>query len=249
MAEIREHLSKAPLNEALVDLRTSVPEDFQGDRFLDLKETLAEEYPKVVVRQAMRADFRVAEGQVKATPLGVHGVFFTSEDDKQIAQFRVDGFTFSRLRPYTSWKEIFPEALRLWGHYAEIAGVNRVNYVSRIAVRYINRIDLAIPVGDFGDHLTVPPEIPSELSQTLSGFLTRVIIEDPETNNSAIVTQSLEKGVDDQSVSVILDIDAYRQGTFSDRASDLIPMFEELHSLKNRIFFGFITEQTAIGYE
>lgn len=249
MAEIREHLSKAPLNEALIDIRTSVPEDFQGDRFLDLKETLAEGYPKVEVRQAMRAEFRLAGGQAKTTPLGVHGVFFSSEDGKQIAQFRVDGFTFNRLRPYTSWKEIFPEALRLWGHYVEIAGVNRVNYVSRIAVRYINRIDLAVPVLDFADHLTAPPEIPRGLPQSLSGFLTRVSIEDPETKNSAIVTQSLEKGVDDELVSVILDIDAYRQGTFSDRASDLIPMFEELRLLKNRIFFGFITEQTAIGYE
>ncbi len=157
MAEIREHLTKAPLHEALIDLRASLPEDFDGERFLELK--------------------------------------FTSQDEKQIVQFRIDGFTLNRIRPYTNWKELFPEALRLWKYYLDFTSVD---HVPRVAVRHINRIDLPLPVKDFRDHLTVPPDIPEGLPQMLSSFLTRVVIEDNETKASAIVTQALEKGLDDQ---------------------------------------------------
>lgn len=247
MADIREHLSKAPLNEALIDLRASLSEDFDGERFMELKGALAPDYPKVQVQRMMSAQFQFSEGRpVSTTEHRVRGVRFASEDDKRIAQFRIDGFTFNRIRPYTSWKELFPEALRLWNRYVDFTGVD---HVPRVAIRYINRINLPLPVNDFRDHFTVPPDIPDGLPQTLSSFLTRVVIEDNETQASVIVTQALEKGLDDQSVSVILDIDAYREGDFNSDAAVLTPILEELHTLKNRIFFGFITEHTARRYE
>lgn len=247
MAEIREHLTKAPLNEALIDLRASLPEDFDGERFLELKEVLAPEYPNVQVQRMLSAQFQFSDGvPAHMTEQRVHGVKFASQDEKQIVQFRIDGFTLNRIRPYTSWNELFPEALRLWKLYLDLTSVD---HVPRVAVRYINRIDLPLPVSDFRDHFTVPPDIPDGLPQTLSSFLTRVVIEDNETRASAIVTQALEKGLDDQSTSVILDIDAYREGHFQSDPSNLTPIFEELHTLKNRIFFGFITEHTAARYE
>ncbi len=248
MAKIRKHLKNAPLKEAVIDLRTSLAEDISGERFLELKDVLSADYPKVQERREMKAEFKVGEGQARTIQLGVHGIWFTSEDDGQIAQFRRDGFTFSRLRPYTRWKHVFPEALRMWGHYLDIAPVHEV---TRVALRYINRINLPLPVGDFGNHFTAPPEIPEGLPQSLAGFICRVLMVDEETGNLATVTQSLEKGLDEKSISIILDIDAYREGPpyFSKDEAELVPIFEELHAFKNRIFFGFITEQTAQRYE
>lgn len=246
MAEIREHLSKAPLNEALIDVRASLSENFDGERFLELKGALSSDYPKVQTQRVVSAQFQVSVDGPPPTAEHRVRVVFSSQDDKQIAQFRIDGFTFNRIRPYTSWKKLFPEALRLWNLYVDFTGVD---HVPRVAVRYINRIDLPLPVKDFRDYLTVPPDIPDDLPQTLSSFLTRVVIEDDEGHVSAIVTQALEKGLDDESVSVILDIDAYREGQFSSDATVLTPIFEELHRFKNRIFFGFITEHTATRYQ
>lgn len=246
MAEIREHLKKAPLNEAVIDLRTSLAEDVSGERFLELKDMLSADYPKVDQKRVMLTEVKLGEDtQAHAKLLG-SGVWYTSDDGRQIAQFMTNRLTFSRLRPYTSWKEVFSEALRMWDHYLEIADVDRV---TRVAVRYINRIDLPLPVGDFGDHLTAPPEIPDGLPQGLAGFISRVLMVEQETDTFATVTQSMEHGVDEKSVSVILDIDAYREGLFSRDKTELIPIFEELHAFKNRIFFGFITEQTVKRYE
>lgn len=49
------------------------------------------------------------------------GYRFISSDSKQVAQFRVDGFTFNRLAPYTAWNEIVPQVFELWGHYTRTA--------------------------------------------------------------------------------------------------------------------------------
>ena len=244
MAEIRQHLKNAPLKEAIIDLRASVPDDFNSERLLELVELLRDDYPKMRTQRIMQAEFKLPSGKSDTTQLGT-GVWLTSGDGKQIAQFRTDGFTVNRLRPYTSWRELFPEALKLWEHYVN---VTNVDHVSRVAVRYINRIDLPLRV-DFDDYFTAPPKIPEGLPQTLGAFLTRIVMVDEDTNTLANVTQSLERGLDEKSVSVILDIDTYRQGQFSSDVAELTPIFEELHAFKNRIFFGFITEQTAQKYE
>ncbi len=245
MAEIREHLRNAPLKEAVIDLRTSLAEEISGERFVELKDVLAADYPKVDKTRVLETEIKLGQDTHGRATLLDSGARYTSEDGTQVAQFQTNGFSFSRLRPYTRWTEILPEALRLWHQYLEIANVE---HVTRVAVRYINRIDLPVPV-DFDDYFTAPPKIPEGLPQTLAAFLTRIVMVDEDTNTLANVTQSLERGLDEKSVSVILDIDTYRQGQFSTDVAELTPIFEELHTFKNRIFFGFITEQTVQKHE
>lgn len=247
MAKIRKHLANAPVKEAIIDLRTSVPEAFDHERFQELKDVLSQDYPEVREQPIMQAKIKLQVGEPAGhtTQLGA-GLRFASRDGKQIAQFRTDGFTVNRLRQYTSWTKLFPEAMKLWAHYVNITNVD---HVSRVAVRYINRIDLTLPVTDYADHFTAPPDIPAGLPQQLRGFLYRIFIEDDETNTLASVTQALEPGLDEQTVSVILDIDVYQQGDFSTDAAELTPIFEKLRSLKNRIFFGFLTEDTVARYD
>ncbi len=40
---------------------------------------------------------------------GIQGYFYKSDDGKNIARFRKDGFTFSRLKPYTDWESVLVE--------------------------------------------------------------------------------------------------------------------------------------------
>ena len=135
MARIR-HLPNAPIREALIDLRVELPEDLKADQFFVLKDRLAGRYPQSEeLRQLEVLLFR--RGQpAPATPEDTRrGLLLRSNDKVDIAQFRVDGFTFSRLKPYTSWDKIRDEARQLWDMYVEVAATRAV---TRIAVRYIN---------------------------------------------------------------------------------------------------------------
>lgn len=247
MAHAR-HLKRAPITEAIIDLRVSALKEFDSRRFLTLKEHLRDRYPNVQEARGAEAGFELAPGKVAthARDLGLQGFFFKSDDGVNIAQFRVDGFTFNRLAPYTSWEEVFPEAIRLWKLYSETASPE---YVSRLALRYINRLTIPVPIEDFSQYLTSPPMVPRNLPQVISSFLTRVVLHEPESQLAANVTQALEEGLDPKSVGVILDIDAYKVGEFDPRGAEIAQVLAELHDFKNTIFFGSVTEAALRFYE
>ena len=98
----------------------------------------------------VRQESTLSGAEIESGPLGVstrairkmNGVRLTSEDGRQVAQLRTDGFSFSRLAPYEDWSTFFAEAGRLWGAYIDIAEPRRT---TGVAVRYINQI--VVPPG------------------------------------------------------------------------------------------------------
>ena len=238
------NLANAPITEAIIDFRVKHTQGFQVEKFLTLKAELASEFPIIEPRTIVEGAFEIKVGErIEAKKREeLQGYWFKSTDGLSIAQFRSDGFTFNRLRPYTSWEEIFPKAWRLWQFYA---GTGAAEFVTRIATRFVNRLTFRTPVSDLSTYLTAPPRGPEGISANIAGFLTRVVIEVAEKGLTSNITQALEKGVDPSSITVILDIDAYRQKQFDVEDKSLFETFDGLRKLKNDIFFNSITEETA----
>jgi len=244
----QRHLTKAPIVEAIIDFRVKLPSDYNVENFLSLKKKLAKDYPKVEERLAFESGLVVKDKQVEQIlkDRGLQGYFFKSSDGKNVAQFRQDGFTFSRLSPYTDWQTISAQAKTLWELYVKVA---TPELITRLATRYINRMDLPLPMNDFRQYLTAPPTIPESLPQGVSHYLTRLTIRDRETDMVAHVIQALEKSSKPDHIAIILDIDVFRQMDFGFTESGIWPTFEQLHDFKNRIFFGNIQEETARLFE
>src|SRR5229473_3049572 len=186
MAHIR-HLTRAPISEAVIDLRIRPSEELSIASLAQLAEQLKPAYPVAQKIESFEATLAFGEGRAKtAEPVySESGFFVKSTDERNVAQFRNDGFTFSRLPPYTSWETVFPEAMGLWKRYRELTRTLRV---TRVAVRYINRLELPLP-SNLADFFTAPLVVPEPLPQALRGYLTRFILNDGDTNNSVIVTQ------------------------------------------------------------
>jgi uncharacterized protein (TIGR04255 family) len=242
------HLAKAPITEAVVDFRATLPSGFDIASFESFADLLSDEYPEVEKRNLLEGGIKIAGRQVSqvTSDKGLHGVIFHSGDKKQIAQFRKDGFTFNKLSPYTSWGNVFGEAWNLWELYVKHSAPE---IVSRIAVRYINHITIPLPAG-FADHLTDPPTIPDDSPKTISNYFKKVVVHDEKTKLSANIVQALESsGKDTMEVAFLLDIDAYLQCELKRDDPGLREIFEKLRTLKNQIFFGSITEKTAEMYE
>lgn len=238
------HLPNAPITEAIIDFRVKARPEFRPEEFASLKTQLSGRFPKVDEPRGLQATFRVIQGRGQppvVQDLGLQGYFFKTADEKTIAQFRVDGFTFNRLHPYTSWKELFPQALDLWRLYSS---VSRPEVITRLAVRYINRITLPAGAITFETYLRAAPVIPSELPQSISSFLTRVTIYDPQIDIAAHVAQALEANTPEQHLIVILDIDAYKQSEFAIDDPMIEQTFQQLRAFKNLIFFNSLTEET-----
>ena len=249
MAEVR-HLNNAPITEAIIDFRVKLPSEFKAEAFLELKNIIGERFPKVEERRLFTSQLRIKKGEPQLPSSKYHGVqgyFFRSKDDKKVAQFRVDGFTFSRLRPYTQWEEMLEEARELWGIYC---GIAQLEAITRLVVRYINHINIPLPIDDLSDYLTASPRIPDNTQGVISGFLSKVVVYVQEMDVATNIVQALEKSTKpDKYITVVLDIDSYKLGDFTADNGEIWDILANLRNLKNRIFFYSITDQTVRLFE
>lgn len=244
----RRFLRNAPIREAIIDVRITPTID--PSKLATLAEGLKQTFPKQDTLRQGTFGFEIASGELKPSTIesGVRGRLLASEDGKYVLQMRSDGFTFSRLPPYETWERMRQNAKPLWDTYVAAAGASTV---SRIAVRYINVMPLPLPIGDFDEYLTAPPQVPAALPQELAGFFSRVIIVSRNIDALAVVTQALEPQAE-QKVPVILDIDVYREVPAAEwSASDprIWDTLDQLREFKNQVFFECITEKTAELFE
>lgn len=236
------HLSKAPIVEAVIDFRVKLPSDFKLDAFQPLRAQLAKDYPgfeeQHIVEQMIKREAGSA-AELSTRFSGTHGYRLSSSDGRNVVQLRRDGFTFSRLSPYTRWDQVFAEAWRLWSLYVDAA---KPIEVSRIAVRYINRMLFPLPFTSPEEYLKAPPATADDWPAEMSAFLTRVVMHEAKSDVTVSVIQALEPQVPGQSeVAIIFDIDAYEDVTM--RADDvtIAERFGNLREMKNRVFFKGLT--------
>ena len=215
----------APITEAVIDIRVELPASVNLDDLERLHDQVSERYPAKVKRTA-------SQTQV--------GFAFHTADDRQICQFRMDGFSLSRLRPYGNWIELRDEARRLWAIYrtALVPGS-----ITRVAVRYINQIDIPFAVIDYKDYFRTTPEVSPDLPQGLSGFFMQLQFPQPEFWGTVVLTQTAVAPSRPEVHSVILDINAFCEQPRVVSDDQVWLLLEDLRKAKNIFFEGSITDK------
>ena len=241
------HLTDAPITEALIDFRVSLASEFDPNGFQAAQKDISLRYPQMEAMRFLAGGFEVKDGKPVHLPeqSGIRGYLFKSEDGKNVCQFRTDGFTYSRLKPYVTWDEMVSEAKSLWASYK---GIARPRTASRIAVRYINHLTLPSSLSEYLKNL---PVVPEGIPQVVIGFLTRVVIRDQENDLTANITESLGKSVEPNRAAVLLDIDVFKERDFVIEADEEViwGMFARMRQLKNEIFFSILTEKAVEKYK
>lgn len=233
---------KAPIAEALLDIQAKLSPDVDLARLATFQEAIRDRYPTRRERSSWQAGFEIkAGGSVEIAPSEGRpdGCLFSSTDGRQIVQVRLDGFTFNRLKPYDKWEPFRDEARQHWERYIALTNPSAV---SRVALRYINRLELPIPVRDFNEYVLTSPEIAPGLPQGLSGVFMRLEVPYEAFNCTAIITETMEPPQGDI-LPFIFDVDVYRIGAFETRGEDVWNAFEQLRNAKNEIFFKSITKK------
>ncbi len=239
-------LSRPPIAEALVDLRIAganpTVEELEA-----LADSIRDEFPKKERQETAQVRFETREGQgfAEARDLGVRGFILQSPTNDRRVQFRLDGFTFNRLPPYQSAEEMIAEALHLWDAYCNVV---HPTTVTRIALRYINKLDLPFREGDNFDRLLeASPRLPAAIPQQVIEFRTRVAIADVRRDAVAFVTQRLDQGQGTN--PYIIDVDVFKAGQFPADSESLRSILLDLRDLKNDLFFSHLTEEAVRLYE
>jgi len=226
---------RAPITEALIDLRVELPPKVAISD-LERLESQLPDYPKKFPH--IEISMAVEPGKTTNTQM-LQGYLFRNTDDKQIVQYRMNGFTFSRLTPYDTWETFSAEAKRLWTIYRTAMKPVRV---SRLAVRYINRIDMPLPLDDFGKYLQATPDLPDDLPGSVSGFFLQLQLPQDDIKSMLWFNEAVIPPPNESVVSVLLDFDLFRTAEIPEEEEALWAVFEEFRTRKNEVFEACITD-------
>lgn len=228
-----------PIKEALIDLRVDPSLTVTPSELESLKTKLGKQYNKVKPRRSYETKVSFGEGVPTTVnkDRGIDGYQFWSSDGKDVVQFRLDGFTFSRLAPYNKWEEHSPEALRTWNIYRD--NLKPVK-IKRLAVRYINVIEVPKNTIELSDYFTNPPTIPRELPQDMEKFLSRLLVRfDSET--IVIITLSSQQQSNPDKLSFLLDIDVFSDIYIESNSAGITERLDKLHRIAENVFESSLT--------
>lgn len=238
------HLSRAPIVEAVIEIRTNPEKPREENVLLEkLKERLPE-YPKAEAQREFVQTFKMqpdSKSEADFKDLGLKGYRLQTEDNLQIAQFNKDGFVFSRLAPYADWNRFSNEAMRLWKIYKEYIPADSIN---RLGARFINKISLPANERNFKKYFKGLPQAPGDMDLPYSGFFHQDTLSVPDHQYTINIIRTVQQSPEPDKIHLILDIDVFTEKFFDDNENVLLGKLKEMQWFKNKIFFNSITKKT-----
>jgi uncharacterized protein (TIGR04255 family) len=231
-------LKHAPIKEALIDLRVQLPSNFSLDSLRPAIDAAKTEYPIERPMQTFGVIFDTQEHKAMPVTDQQVGVALWSADGSKVLQFRFDGFSHNRLRPYSSWEEFFEEAMKWWDVYVE--AVNPP-LVVRLGLKYTNR--LLLPDFNLEKYFYYLPVDPRGIEGEVPYFMQQIRFHKPEHDIDVLITEMMEENLEDNKLPIILDIDTYKNVSLLPHDESIHGIFKLFHTIKNDVFFENLTDE------
>lgn len=243
MTEDFPHLSRAPIKEALLDIRIEPEIPFEKLHIFD--EAAMAEYPNKKDRNVTETKFSLGGGDTKSVHRKI-GYIYTNSEKTRSVQARCNGFTMNIISSYKDWKDLRDEAEEYWNKYVQMFSPPSV---IRCALRYINRIE--VPVGeDLSNIIHTRVEINDALPSNIDEYFLRVVLPFEE-NRKAIIIQSVEppSGESSNTRGMILDIEAFTLRKYVANTDEIWTEMSALRRIKNQCFFKTLDDTVLERYK
>ena len=245
----RRVYQRPPVVEALIDIHVDPAPSLQTGKLADFAAGLEAQFPtrSAIMSGSLRFDAGV--GAVVESSQALIGYRFSDEPTTRVMLVRRDGFTFSRHAPYDRWENWEREARDMWERYTSLF---KPIGVRRLAVRYINRIDIRPSEGDrLRDFVRIYPEVPEQLPTRTAGFVMRlelIPLELPDT--SLVINVGRVDAPRPGLTSILLDLDLFRRTeSTAPNSPSVWSTLERLHDLENSYFESCITDRAREIFE
>jgi uncharacterized protein (TIGR04255 family) len=231
----------APITEAVMDIRVQSRDDLEVDELRSLAKGSGEEFLQTSERFNIRATITGSSpvATQTTTPTKVGFEFRNSAGDRVLGA-QIDGWNFSKLAPYEKWEVFQQQGRELWNKYRDLA---RPKQIQRAALRYVNRLDLPLPIDDFKQYLRTVPEIAPDLPQGLSNFFLQAQIPQIDLEAMLVINVAMVPPPVPTVTSVVLDLDLFRITNLPQTEDELWALFEKLRHRKNQAFEACITDE------
>jgi uncharacterized protein (TIGR04255 family) len=233
--------AKAPIIEAIIDIRVRLPKEVSFEQLKGAQTGVSAAFPVVDNLHESFVAFGQGPGpfdaemqrRTRSSPV------FKSEDGRRVWQSRLDGFTFSQLKPYDTWKDFLDAAAAAWASYRE---ATKPEAIIRLSLKYVNRFDIPEPVNDLKSFLKTVPEVSSDLTQAkVGGLFMQLQIPQPDIEGMLVLTEAMVPPPQVGIVSIVLDIEVSKQNNLPQTDMEIWSYFEKLRERKNQVFEASIT--------
>ena len=239
------HYSRAPIAEAILELRVVLPDHVTLDDLASLMKD-DPDYPTSNPQIAVQGQFEIIRDDVISSASGrIVGHAWPRQDQRRVVQAHLDRFVFSWLPPYDRWDVFLEEAESMWSRFRSVA---QPQQVVGVGVRFVNKIDIHSSAVEIKDYLRTSVDVSPYLPQFISGLFMQIDVPLQRHQAMATITTMLTESPEEGQTSLVLDIDTRRQVAMSldDKSfdADLRASLAVLRDAKNYVFEACITDAT-----
>jgi uncharacterized protein (TIGR04255 family) len=159
-------------------------------------------------------------------------------DGKRLVSVGSNILGVSVLKPYEGWNDFKPRIRKALEAYYEVA---KPSFLTRIGIRYINRIVISQTGVDPKCYLANVLTSYPEANQVLTSFLYRSEYVKAD-NTKIIVTQATLRPVDDETTEYLIDIDSIWDHASVHDIESTMEITEKLHISEGEAFEKTITD-------
>lgn len=231
-----------PITEAVIEIRFSDP--MPPAELAKVSNTFKSTYPNEQIVTDISVQLYFPHDQqdtTKARAIEKRGHRRSSPDLTELLLLWPENFVVSQLAPYPGWDTFFARFQRDWNLWKRAVSYKKI---SRIGVRYINRIDIPQegPVTYEEEFLNVYVHMPEELQLT-TAWAVQAQSRLPDmgcklTLNSSVVPSPLLGHM-----AFILDQDVTKDDNPPQNDSEIYALLNQIRLKKNSIFESCITDK------
>jgi uncharacterized protein (TIGR04255 family) len=235
--------TRPPITEAVIEIRVGSAIEMVelGRVSADLADFYPLEQPVKSVDVAVGMP-STPEGKPTARVNEETGHRRSSSDLTEIVVLWSTKLSISQLSPYPGWDTFFGRFMRDWAIWKKRIGYRKV---TRIGVRYINRLDIPISgsaVIEESEYLNVYPHLPKALG-TMMAYGVQAVLPLAEIRSKLTLNSSAVPSPLLDHAAFIFDQDISREAELPQRDEDIYRLLREIRDMKNRLFEACVTDR------
>lgn len=235
----RKNYKKPPAIEAVIEVRFANPLNSR-----QLEKLVSNQKSRFTIQHIQDVQIKISlddESGLKSETKNILVGYklINKLDTSIIIQIKSDAVSFSRLPPYEGWTNLISEFRKYHAWYTK----NNFKKLSRIGVRFINRIDIPRLDGkiELKDYIRIYPNTPKSKFPDLGNFSVQTTSALDDNRILIVNVYSAEDPPLLNHGSLIFDIDVVQSSNLPGNNDELYAALDEIRQQKNFFFESLLT--------
>lgn len=226
--------SAPPITEAVIEIKFSQP--LEAGKLSKLNASLNKAYRQGQLVKSLFLDVELNEGEVltRASSADVQGYRLEGADPAELLILWPQSIVLSQLAPYPGWDAFIARFKTAWKVMRRVGGYREI---TRVGVRYINRIDIPFEDGkaEYEKHLNIYPKLPPSM-ESLDMYTVQTLSNLPDIGCSLRINSGRMPSPLINHASFVLDIDIAKENNLPMKDDALFALLVAIRGEKNRVF-------------